>query len=46
MELIYPIGMPGGGACALVASYALKPGVVTVSALGGRAAKAISEVNA
>ncbi|CDI79446.1 multisynthetase complex auxiliary component p43, putative, partial [Eimeria acervulina] len=35
--------MPGGGACALVASYAFKPGVVTVSALGGRAAKAISE---
>ncbi|KAL8434546.1 hypothetical protein Efla_000062 [Eimeria flavescens] len=40
MELIYAVGTPEGGACALVASYAYPPGGVTISALGQHAAKA------
>ncbi|CDI73780.1 multisynthetase complex auxiliary component p43, putative [Eimeria praecox] len=44
MEFVYPIGMPGGGACALVASYAFPPGVVTISGLGSNAAKTIGQV--
>ncbi|CDJ32897.1 multisynthetase complex auxiliary component p43, putative [Eimeria mitis] len=43
MELVYKIGVPAGAACALVASYGFPPGVVTLSALGSNAAKAIND---
>lgn len=43
MELIYSVGTPEGGSCALVASYAYPPGRVTISALGSNAAKAAGQ---
>lgn len=43
MELVYSVGTPEGGACALVASYSYPPGKVTISALGTNAAKAAGQ---
>ncbi|XP_026191749.1 aminoacyl tRNA synthase complex-interacting multifunctional protein 1 [Cyclospora cayetanensis] len=44
MELAYAVGTPDGAACALVASYAFPPGVVTIQALGRNAAKSAGQV--
>ncbi|OEH75784.1 multisynthetase complex auxiliary component [Cyclospora cayetanensis] len=43
MELAYAVGTPDGAACALVASYAFPPGVVTIQALGRNAAKSAGQ---